>query len=152
MTADLRSAPLRTAFEGRPRDFSLARVLAFSGGFLSEPEWPHENLHTDLDKAREAGLPDLIASGTQSEGLLVELLIDLFGVRWLKQGVMDIKVINSVHVDDSVQAKAILTDRVAEPGCTKMSLEVWCEKQDGAKVLVGTAACSIDNEMPDEGG
>jgi acyl dehydratase len=146
MNARLTSAAIGAIFEGRCRDFSLARVLAFSGGFISEPDWPHRNLHTDLEKAREAGLTKIIASGTQSEGLLVELLIDLFGARWLGHGQMDVKVINSVYVDDVVQAKAILKERIAENGHTTVRLDAWCEKQDGTKVLVGTAVCSIDDE------
>lgn len=135
------SAAMGTSFEGRPCEFTLARILAFSAGFLSEPDWPHKNLHTDLDKAQEAGLDAIIASGTQSEGLMVALLIDLFGSRWLEHGVMDLKVINSVHVDDVVQAKAILKERTGTGEDATALLDVWCEKQDGTKVLVGSATC-----------
>lgn len=148
MNPPLASAVAGENFEGRPCDFSLARVLAFSGGFISEPDWPHRNLHTDLKKAQEAGLKKIIASGTQSEGLLVALLIDLYGVRWLEQGVMDVKVINSVYVDDTIQAKAILKERTAGNGTMNALLDVWCEKEDGTKVLVGTAVCPVDGVNP----
>lgn len=143
-TSAVASAEMGASFEGRPFDFSLARVLAFSAGFISEPEWPHKNLHTDLEKAQEAGLDAIIASGTQSEGLLVTLLIDLFGIPWLEHGVMDLKVINSVHVDDTVQAKAVLKERTDTGAGATALLDVWCEKQDGTKVLVGNATCPID--------
>ena len=143
MKSPLTFAKLGEAFEGRPCAYSLARVLAFSGGFISEPDWPHKNLHTDLKMAQEAGLEEIIASGTQSEGVLVSLLIDLFGVTWLEQGVMDVKVINSVYVDDIVRAKAILKERTNKEGVDQALLDVWCEKQDGTKVIVGTAVCSI---------
>ena len=138
------SVEIGTSFEGRPCEFTLARVLAFSAGFISEPDWPHKNLHTDLDMAQEAGLDAIIASGTQSEGLLVSLLIDLFGTPWLEHGVMDLKVINSVHVDDVVQAKAILKERTGTGEGTTALLDVWCEKQDGTKVLVGSATCPTE--------
>jgi acyl dehydratase len=143
MKSPLASAKLGEAFEGRPCEYSLARVLAFSGGFISEQDWPHKNLHTDLKSAQEAGLKEIIASGTQSEGVLVSLLIDLFGITWLEQGVMDVKVINSVYVDDIVQAKAILKERTNKEGVSQALLDVSCEKQDGTKVIVGTAICSI---------
>lgn len=138
------SADVGACFAGRPCAFSLARVLAFSAGFISEPDWPHRNLHTDLEKAQEAGLDAIIASGTQSEGLLVTLLIDLFGIAWLEHGVMDLKVINSVHVDDIVQAKAILKERSDAGERETVLLDVWCEKQDGTKVLVGSATCPAE--------
>ena len=143
------SAEPGASFEGRPCEFSLERVLAFSAGFISEPDWPHKNLHTDLDSAQEADLDAIIASGTQSEGLLVALLIDLFGIAWLEQGVMDLKVINSVHVDDIVQAKAILKERTDTEEGVSALLDVWCEKQDGTKVLVGSATCPTDGEGRD---
>ena len=60
---------------GRPLTLSLARVLSFSGGPIDAPNWPERNLHTDPAKAREAGLAHLIASGTQSEGMLIGFLI-----------------------------------------------------------------------------
>lgn len=146
--SSIASAEIGASFEGRPCEFSLARVLAFSAGFISEPDWPHKNLHTDLDSAQEAGLDAIIASGTQSEGLLVALLIDVFGIAWLEHGVMDLKVINSVHVDDIVQAKAVLKERNgADEGATAL-LDVWCEKKDGAKVLVGSATCPTDGAGP----
>jgi hypothetical protein len=146
--SSLASAELGASFEGRLCEFSLARVLAFSAGFISEPDWPHKNLHTNLDSAQEAGLDTIIASGTQSEGLLVALLIDVFGIAWLEQGVMDLKVINSIHVDDIVQAKAILKQRTdTNKGATAL-LDVWCEKQDATKVLVGSATCPIDGKGP----
>jgi len=63
---DWTATPLGTRFTGRSLALSLARVLAFSAGPLDEPGWPQRNLHTDRDKAREAGLEDIIASGTQS--------------------------------------------------------------------------------------
>ena len=77
MTTPIASAEIGTTFTGHACDLSLDRILAFSGGFLSEPNWPHKNLHTDLDKAREAGLPDLIASGNQSIGILTSLMIEM---------------------------------------------------------------------------
>lgn len=148
MTSSVASAEIGASFEGLPCEYSLARVLAFSAGFISEPDWPHKNLHTDLGSAQEAGLDAIIASGTQSEGLLVALLIDLFGTPWLEHGVMDLKVINSVHVDDIVQAKAIVKDRTDTGEGTTVLLDVWCEKQDGTKMLVGSATCPLAGDDP----
>ncbi len=143
MTASMQTADVGAAFEGRVREMSLDRILAFSGGFFAEPNWPHKNLHTDLAKAQEAGLPDLIASGNHSVGILVELLVQLFGDHWLYHGELDLKVVNSVYADETVQAKAVVKERRETTDGITVTLDAWCENQTGTKVIVGTATCPI---------
>ena len=131
-------------FTSRPLIFSPARILAFSGGDLAEPGWPARNLHTDIEKARESGLPGIIASGTQTEGLLVEMLIGLFGEAWLHRGVLESKFPRSVFVADTVRCRAVLQAIEQQGGRDHYRLDVWCENQAGDKVIIGTAACSLD--------
>ena len=140
----IRAMEVGSLFEGRIRDMSLDRILAFSGGFLSDHDWPHKNLHTDLAKAQDAGLPDLIASGNQSVGILVELLIEIFGPSWFTRGVLDLKIVNSVYSGDTIQAKAVVTERREQDGAVDVMLDAWCENQNGVKVITGDAACRLD--------
>ena len=143
MNPEIWSADIGTTFEGRVRDLSLDRILALSGGLFSEPGWPHKNLHTDIDRAHEAGLPDLIASGNQSVGILVALLMRIFGPAWLTSGILDIKVINSVYVGDTVRAKATLKSRRQEADIAEFILDAWCENQHGTTLITGTASCRL---------
>ena len=143
MSPDLKTAAIGTTFEGRGRELSLDRILAFSGGFLSDANWPHKNLHTDLDQAKEAGLPDLIASGNHSVGILVELLMQLFGITWLQNGKLDMKIVNSAYAGDTVQARAVLKERKAVDGNIDITLDMQCINQDGATVIAGTATCPL---------
>lgn len=138
------SAAIGREFGSRPLIFSLARILAFSGGSFAGPNWPARNLHTDIAKAREAGLPGLIASGTQTEGLLVEMLIGLFGEAWLHRGELEIKFPRSVLVDDTVRCRAVLQAIERQGDGDRYQLDVWCENQAGDKVIIGTAACALD--------
>jgi MaoC like domain len=137
-------AAIGQEFASRPLIFSLARILAFSGGSFAEPNWPARNLHTDIEKAREAGLPGIIASGTQTEGILVEMLIGLFGEAWLHRGVIEIKFPRSVFVDDTVRCRAVLQAIERQGSRDRYRLDVWCENQAGDKVIIGTAACALD--------
>ena len=139
MTEALFNANLGDQFEGRRRTLSLARMLAFSGGLLDAPGWPDANLHTDADRAREAGLNSIIASGTQSEGILLELLVSLFGPSWHRSGALDAKMTNSVVVDDTIQAKAQLISRKSTSTGEQFVLDVWCENGVGQKIIVGQA-------------
>lgn len=143
MSLAILSAAPGTVFEGRVRELSLDRLLAFSGGFLSEPNWPHKNLHTDTAKAHEAGLPDVIASGNQSVGILVALLMRLFGEAWLYHGVLDMKIVSSVYADDTIQARATLQERRMLGDEVEFVLEARCENQHGVAVIVGTATCRL---------
>ena len=120
---------------GRSLKFTLARVLAFSGGKFDEPGWPQRNLHTDADKAREAGLPGIIASGTQFEGLLLSHLVDRLGDAWYAGGSLDAKIIKSLYVDDVVTP----VSQVKSINAKEIELDVWCENQRGEKTLVGQA-------------
>ena len=127
-------------FEGRARTLSPARMLAFSGGLFDAAGWPDANLHTDIDKAREAGLEAIIASGTQSEGILLELLVSLFGPNWHRSGVLEAKIIKSVEVGETIQAKARLISRESAGKGERIVLDAWCENGRGEKVIVGTAS------------
>ena len=118
-------------------------MLAFSGGPIDTPEWPAKNLHTDLEKAAEAGLSAPIASGIQYEGHLVELLLRLFGDAWLREGVLQVKYPRTVAAGDAVQPMARVTARSAEGDKVGVELEVWCQRTNEEKVLVGTALCSV---------
>ena len=91
-TCAIMGAPVGAEFSGPVRHLTLERVLAFSGGPFAQPHWPDRNLHTDAEKAREAGLAGIIVSGTQFEGHLVDLLVELFGEAWFTAGTIEIKI------------------------------------------------------------
>ena len=132
-----------TEFVGPAYEFALVRMLAFSGGPIDTPGWPAKNLHTDVEKAAEAGLPAPIASGIQYEGHLVELLVKLFGDAWFREGVLQTKYPRTVAAGDRVQPMVHVTGRAAQAGRVTFDLEVWCQRAGDEKVLVGTARCAV---------
>jgi acyl dehydratase len=133
------SMTVGTEFAGHPRRITEARLLTFSGGPLTNPDFPRKNIHTNLEFAQSTGVPTRIASGTQYQGHLFTLLIDLFGETWLSEGTMAVKMTDIVREGDTVTAKAKVT--AAEPSAdgTLVTMDVWSERQDGATVLAGTA-------------
>ena len=143
MSAGLLTAGLGHVFEGRVRRLTLARALALSGGPFDAAVWPAKNLHTDLKAANDAGLAEIVVSGTQWEGYLVGFLAELFGMHWFRHGELDIKIPRSVKIGESLQPKARLESREAQNEAQRIGLSVWVENQDGAQVLVGTAACTF---------
>lgn len=134
-------AEIGSVFCGPRHHLSLERVLAFSGGPFARPNWPDRNLHTDLEKAREAGLSGVIVSATQFEGYLVDLLIDLFGDIWFTAGTIETRIPRSLMLDDVVQAKAVLQAVHDDGESRNYTMDVSCENQHGEQVLVGKASC-----------
>ena len=143
MNAALLSAGPGQVFEGRARRLTWARALALSGGPFDAQGWPEKNLHTDLDAARAAGLAEVVVSGTQWEGYLVGLMVELFGMAWLHHGQLDIKIPRSVKIGETIQPKARLEAREACKDGLQVGLSVWCENQDGQQVLAGKASCML---------
>lgn len=135
----LRSINVGDVYRGRSLTFTLARILAFSGGPLGEVGWPHRNLHTDRQAARAAGLPDIIASGTQFEGLMLSHLLGLFGMSWHSGGELEAKVIKSAFINDTITPVAVIESIEREKEAATVVLDIWCENQNGEKVLVGKA-------------
>jgi acyl dehydratase len=118
-------------------------VLAFSGGPIDVPGWPERNLHTDDAKAREAGLAQIIASGTQSEGLLIGFLIEIFGDDWYRGGELDVRFVKPVRAGDTVLPCVRCTASEEVEGALRLELECWCEVGDGTRVVDGSARCMV---------
>lgn len=136
----LAGCALGEVLKGRSVKLTPSRILAFSGGAFDEPGWPHRNIHTDREKARDAGLPDAIASGTQSEGVLLTHLVDLIGPSWHDRGELEAKFIKSAFMNDEITPVAVVREiRDGADGKT-VGLEVWCETQSGERIIVGRAS------------
>ena len=143
MSAGLLTAEPGQVLAGRARQLTLARALALSGGPFDAASWPEKNLHTDLKVANDAGLAEIVVSGTQWEGYLVGFLVELFGMPWFRHGELEIKIPRSVRIGETLQPKARLETRETQAGGLRIALSVWVENQDGAQVMVGSAACTL---------
>jgi acyl dehydratase len=143
MSISVHQAKIGELYAGKARKLTWARALALSGGPFETPGWPEKNLHTDLKAANDAGLSTVVVSGTQWEGYLVGLLVEVFGTAWFAGGQLDIKIPRSVKIDETVQPKARVEAREQEGERVRIALSVWCENQDGEQVLVGTAVCTV---------
>lgn len=140
MTQITKNTNIGEQFSGKPKKMSFERLWTFSGGPFTGTGWPKQSTHTDVEFARTRGLRTAIASGTQSEGHLVELMIQLFGAEWFSHGTLDIKMTGPVELDDIVTAKAVVKEKADDVGATRYVLDVWVENQRGEKSIVGSAS------------
>ena len=143
MRGKLANCAVGEVLRGKTVRLTLSRVLAFSGGGLDEPGWPHRNIHTDRATAQAAGLPDIIVSGTQFEGILLTHLIGLFGAGWYQGGELEAKIVKSAFVNDEVTPVAVVRDIRGEGADATFDLDVWCERQTGEKLMLGHASARV---------
>ncbi len=98
------------------------------------------NIHTDEAKAREAGLTGpLIASGMVNVAYLNEYLTSWFGPAWVCGGHLAVAFIAPTRAGDTLSVGARATETQHSDEATVVSLEVWCERQDGTRTTAGTA-------------
>lgn len=118
-------APLtRTVHEGMCR--------LFSG--------PGDNYHTDRTSARALGFPDIVVQGMLPICFVSELLTREFRDGWLAGGKMDVRLVNVLWANETVSAHADVREEVPEADRVRVHMDVWVEKADGTKIIVGQAS------------
>jgi acyl dehydratase len=118
--------------EAPMRKITEAMCMAFSG--------PGRNYHTDRQKAIELGFPEIVVQGMLSACIVSEMMTTRFGLGFLAGGRFDLRFVNVLWVNETVGAKGRIIERRPEGKRTRADVEVWCEKADGAKTIVGTAS------------
>lgn len=118
--------------DGEARVVTLEMCRAFSG--------PSENYHTNREMARALGFPDVVVQGMMSLCFLSALLERTLGQGWLRGGKMNVSLVNVVWAEDVVTPRAQVREETVEGSSRRLHLDVWCDKTDGTKVVVGTAS------------
>jgi len=117
------------------RPITIAMCEAFSG--------PDKNYHTDREMAQALGFPDIVVQGMLSICFVAELMSHTFGYGWHVGGKMDLRLVNVVWVEDVISTCGKLREKVPEGAKQRALVDVWCEKADGTKTLVGTASALV---------
>lgn len=105
---------------------------AFSG--------PGRNYHNDRELARALGFPEIVVQGMMSICFVSELMTHAFGEGWFCGGRLDVNLVNVVWGGDSLAVRGRGRERTPEGAHERVTCDVWCEKPDGVKTLVGAAS------------
>ena len=117
---------------GPEKDITLEMCQKFSG--------PQKNYHTDVEEARKLGFPDIVVQGMMSLCFISEMMTHRFGAGWYVGGRMNVSLVNVLWQGERVTAGGVLRQLTAEGSQRRAHLQVWCEKGDGTKIVVGTAS------------
>lgn len=101
----------------------------------------HNPLHTDIDFARRAGLPDVIAHGMFSMALLGRLL-----TRWAPQDRLrtyNVRFTGQVGIGEILTCAGTVEAIVEQAGERRARLRLTARKQNGDQVLAGDAEVAL---------
>jgi len=104
---------------------------------------PRKSYHNDVEEARKLGFPDIVVQGMMPLCFLSEMMSDRFGEGWFAGGRMNVNLVNVVWRGDSLTCRGIMREVSPEGSCQRANLQVWCEKADGTKVVVGSASAVV---------
>lgn len=106
---------------------------------------PGRNYHTDREEAKKLGFPNIVVQGMMSTCFVSQVMQDHFGMGWLEGGRMSVKLTNVLWVDETVRAHAKIRDEVTEGTKKRVFCDVWVEKTDGTRVILGEASAVTDD-------
>jgi len=72
--------------------------------------------------------------------MIAGMMTKRFGLGFLAGGRMDLRLVNVVWGNDVTGPKGLIVERHPEGRRTRAEVEVWCEKSDGTKSIVGSAS------------
>jgi acyl dehydratase len=101
---------------------------------------PGRSYHTDREEARKLGFPNIVVQGMMSTCFAAQVMLDHFGIGFLAGGRMSLKLTNVLWVDESVTAHGKVREETPEGTRTRVHCDVWVEKDDGTRVVLGTAS------------
>lgn len=105
---------------------------------------PGKTYHTDREEAKKLGFPNIVVQGMMSTCFVSQVMQDHFGMGWLAGGRMSVKLTNVLWVDETVTTHAKIRDEVTEGTRTRVHCDVWVEKDDGVRVILGSASALRD--------
>lgn len=121
---------------GKLKRPTAERIRLFSG-------WAAQNLHTDDQIAKAAGLPAPVASAAQGMGYLCEFMIDNLGEEWLTGGSWVLTFTKPIFPGDQVCAFGRLRNVEPTERGAQCTVDVHLVNQHGTTVTKGTATGHI---------
>jgi hypothetical protein len=115
-------------------------MLSAASGFLAQVG---VNIHTDEAYAKEHGLPSANADGMISTNWCQTMLMNQFGMDFVHSGELFNKYIKPVPINSLVVVKGKVTAIAPHAKGKHVSLDIWCENDEGTKMTDGRASVVV---------
>jgi 3-hydroxybutyryl-CoA dehydratase len=133
---------------GPVRVITAQRIEWYDSAMLSaatnELRQVGSNIHTDEEFARSEGFPTANADGMIATNWCSEMLVRAFGMDYLERGELRTKYIKPVNLGVQLQVRGRIKEATKQPnGNTLYTIDVWCEDQQGTKLVDGDAKVDV---------
>lgn len=102
-----------------------------------------KTLHNDQQAAELEGLPRPIAVAPQVAALIFRMMRMTFGEGWIVGGKGSLTFRRPVWSDDFATARGVVTGLSREGERVRIACEVWVERGDGERAIVGTCSALV---------
>jgi acyl dehydratase len=135
-------------FTGPVRAITAQRIEWYDSAMLSaatnELRQVGSNIHTDEEFAKSEGFPTVNADGMIMTNWCSEMLVRVFGMDYLERGELRTKYIKPTNLGVLLHVRGRIRDAVRQPnGNTLYAIDVWCEDQNGTKLVDGDAKVEV---------
>ncbi len=104
-----------------------------------------KSIHTDVEWAKQKGFPAPLVQALMSTAYVSQMMVRWLGEGFVRGGKISASFIRPVIVGETLTARAVVTGHEEVDGRPRVTVECWCENQDGAKTLVGSASGFADH-------
>lgn len=104
-----------------------------------------KTIHNDDAAAQREGLPRAVAVGPQVAALIFRMMRSCFEEGWLIGGKVALTFRRPVWSNDFATARGVITEIEPEDDSVRMICDVWIERADGEKAIVGTCSALVPN-------
>ena len=133
---DVGEGPYEERIDPLEKTVTLEMCRTFSG--------PAKNYHNDLESAQKLGFPDIVVQGMMPVCFLSEFMTRRFGEGWYIGGRMDVRLVNVLWGGDGAAVcHGVLREYTPAGSERRAHCEVWAEKPDGTKIIVGQASALV---------
>lgn len=106
------------------------------------------SIHTDPDWARKKGFRTALAQALMSTAYVSQMMVQFLGEGFVKGGKITASFIKPVLEGDTLTAHAKVIEKTKEGEKVRVTVECWCENQEGVKTMVGTASGLAEDLRP----
>ena len=133
---------------GPVRGITMERIEWYDSAMLSsatnELRQVGSNIHTDEAFAKSEGFAGVNADGMIMTNWCSEMLTKAFGLNYLERGSLRTKYIKPVNLGVLLHVKGRIKEAVkGSNGNTVYTVDVWCEDQNGIKLVDGDAKVDV---------
>jgi 3-hydroxybutyryl-CoA dehydratase len=103
-----------------------------------------KSIHTDVEWAKQKGFRAPLVQALMSTAYVSQMMMSWLGEGFVRGGKISASFIKPVIVGETLTARAVVTSLDDVGGRPRVTVECWCENQDGVKTLVGSASGFAD--------